>query len=82
MIGPLQSRGLKIQQSRGLKIQQSRGLKIQQSQVRASLCGVDPEEGTMIRWMAPVHRRKYCVSGLNNLSGNILLQNIQSNGVK
>ncbi len=44
----------------------SRGLKIQQSRVRASLRRVDPE-GTLIRWMAAVHRRKYCVRGPNSL---------------
>jgi hypothetical protein len=44
----------------------SRGLKIQQHRVRASLRRVDPE-GTTVRWMAAVHRRKYSVRGPNSL---------------
>lgn len=44
----------------------SRGLRVQQSRVRASLRRVDPE-GTVVRWMAAVHRRKYCVRGPNSL---------------
>lgn len=44
----------------------ARGLKIQQHRVRTSVRRVDPE-GTTIRWMAAVHRRKYCVRGPNSL---------------
>ena len=44
----------------------SRGLRVQQSRVQASLRRVDPE-GTVVRWMAAVHRRKYCVRGPNSL---------------
>jgi hypothetical protein len=44
----------------------SRGLKIQQDRVRTSLRRVDPE-GTTVRWMAAIYRRKYSVKGPNSL---------------
>ena len=44
----------------------SQGLKSQQHRVRASVRRVDPE-GTLVRWMAAVHRRTYSVKGQNSL---------------
>ena len=44
----------------------SRGLKILQDRVRTSLRRVDPE-GTTVRWMAAIYRRKYSVKGPNSL---------------
>ena len=44
----------------------SRGIKVQQHRVRASMRRVDPE-GTLIRWMTAIHRRKYYVKGPNSL---------------